>query len=82
MTAEPRLRGVEVTDGELLLDLTDGRQVPVALARIPRLASARPEALRHWEFLGDGEGIRWAELDEDLSLAGLLAESPETFRQG
>ena len=68
----PRGDGVRVTDDELIVALKDGRTVSVPLAWFPRLLRATPAQRQHWEFLGDGEGIHWPDIDEDLSVEGLL----------
>ena len=57
---------------ELVVRLVDGRRVAVPLEWFPRLAKATQAQLKNYELLGDGEGIHWPELDEDLSVAGLL----------
>lgn len=67
-----RADDVAVTDAELTVSLTDGRTISVPLAWFPRLMDGSPDQRAHWELLGDGEGIHWPELDEDLSVAGLL----------
>lgn len=69
----PLAREVEVTDTELIVALADGRKLSVPLAWFPRLLHATPEQRRQWEFLGDGEGLHWPQVDEDLSVEGLLA---------
>lgn len=68
----PLVRRVGLTDDELRVWLTDGRTISVPLARFPRLAGATMAQLREYEILGDGEGVHWPELDEDLSIEGLL----------
>ena len=68
----PLARDVAVDDVDLTVYLADGRRVSVPLAWYPRLQSANRLQLSHWEILGQGEGIRWPELDEDLSVAGIL----------
>ena len=69
---DPRAREVHVLDDELVVRLADGRTVSVPLTWFPRLLHAN-EAQRHnFELLGDGEGIHWPDVDEDLSIAGLL----------
>ncbi len=72
----PRAQHVEFTEDELVVYLQDGRKVSVPLAWFPRLLHATPEQRREWELLGDGEGIHWPQLDEDLSVAGLLRGTP------
>ena len=70
----------------LTVDLTDGRTVSVPLAWYPRLVHGTAAERNHWELLGEGEGIHWPELDEDISVAGLLlgrpsAESQRSYRR-
>ncbi len=72
----PLARRVEVTDDELRVELADGRRLSVPLVWFPRLVSASPEARAKFELLGDGEGVHWAEADEDISVAGLLVGAP------
>jgi hypothetical protein len=57
---------------ELTVDLVDGRRIAVPLAWFPRLLHASPRQRKKWELIGDGEGIRWPDLDEDLSVEGFL----------
>ncbi|HEX5502032.1 MAG TPA: DUF2442 domain-containing protein [Thermomicrobiales bacterium] len=52
--------------------LSDGRRISVPLAWVPRLAGATEAQRHHWELIGRGIGIHWPEVDEDLSVAGLL----------
>jgi len=68
-------RSVTVSDDEFRVALADGRSISVPLVWFPRLLQAAPSARNRWELLGDGEGIHWPEIDEDLSVAGLLAGS-------
>ena len=65
-------RDVRVLADELVVSLADGRGIAVPLVWFPRLAAASRAQLENWELLGDGEGIRWPEVDEDISVAGLL----------
>ena len=64
--------GVVVTDDTLSVDLADGRSVSVPLAWYPRLAHGTPGERENWRFIGQGEGIQWPALDEDISVAALL----------
>lgn len=57
----------------LTVELEDGRTVSVPLLWYPRLAHAAPKEREHWRFIGRGEGIHWPDLDEDISVANLLA---------
>lgn len=68
----PRARDVTVTDDELIVALTDGRRIAVPLDWFPRLRAVSLEARRRWTLLRRGPGIRWPEVDEDVSVAGLF----------
>lgn len=68
----PQALDVKCTDSDLIVNLADGRTISAPLVWFPRLSKATPEQLNVWELLGDGEGIHWPEVDEDLSVAGLL----------
>lgn len=71
----PLAHRVEFTDDDLVVSLVDGRKVIVPLLWFPRLANATKDQLKRYEILGDGEGLHWPEIDEDLSVAGLLRGS-------
>ncbi|MDT8404537.1 DUF2442 domain-containing protein [Sulfuriflexus sp.] len=68
----PLAQSVEFTDDDLIVSLLDGRKVTVPLVWFPRLSEATKTQLERYELLADGEGIHWPEIDEDLSVAGLL----------
>jgi len=70
---EPRAEQVHCTDDELVVRLADARTLAVPLVWFPRLASALPQVRAEFELLGDGQGIHWPALDEDISVLGLLA---------
>jgi hypothetical protein len=61
-----------VADGELVVELEDGRSVHVPLEWFPKLRDAAPEDLADWRLVGRGVGIHWPKLDEDISVRGLL----------
>ncbi|HWW24030.1 MAG TPA: DUF2442 domain-containing protein [Edaphobacter sp.] len=62
-----------IVDAELLrVTLADGRELAVPLEWFPRLRDATPEQRGHWRFIGRGQGIHWPDVDEDISVAGLL----------
>jgi hypothetical protein len=63
---------VSVTDDTLAVDLSDGRTLLVPLIWYPRLWHGTPEEREKWRLIGDGEGIHWPELDEDISIEGLI----------
>lgn len=61
------LRAV-VSEDELSVDLADGRTIIVPLVWYPRLLEGTPEERNNWRLIGDGEGLQWPDLDEDLSV--------------
>ena len=67
---------VKVTERALVVALRDGRSVSVPIEWYPRLAEGRPNERRHWELIGPGIGIHWPDLDEDISVEGLLLGLP------
>ena len=69
----PQAHNVKCTDAAIIVELIDGRTITAPLVWFPRLSQASKEQLTNWELLGDGEGIHWPEVDEDLSVADLLA---------
>jgi hypothetical protein len=77
---DPRVKEVAVTDDELLVVLADGRRLATPLTWFPRLLNATPEQRSNFEILGDGVGIHWPDVDEDLSAEGLLRGTPSASR--
>ena len=69
---EPRAYDIATTDDELVVTLVDGRTLTVPLAWFPRLMHATRDSRTNWELLGDGQGIHWPDIDEDISVHGLL----------
>jgi len=67
---------VTVTEDALIVDLTDGRTVSVPLAWYPRLLHATPEERNNWRLIGQGEGIHWPDLDEDISVENIVLGKP------
>lgn len=65
---------IDVMTDEYMLRvrLADGREIAAPLEFFPRLRDATPEQRLKWELLGDGYGIHWEEIDEDISVPGLL----------
>ncbi len=83
---QARAQIVSVSEDSLLVELTDGRTIIVPLVWYPRLWYANPEERQKFEILGGGEFIRWPDLDEDLSVSGLLlgrrsGESSESLKK-
>ncbi|MDD2880718.1 MAG: DUF2442 domain-containing protein [Rhodoferax sp.] len=73
---QPKAMAIVCSDDELRVSLTDGRTLSVPLAWFPRLAHATHTERADYEILGDGEGIHWPQVDEDISVVGLLAGQP------
>lgn len=69
---EARAHSVTVSDEALSVDLVDGRTVIVPLLWFPRLWHGSKEERNNLEIFGDGVYIHWPDLDEDLTVAGLL----------
>ncbi len=72
----PRAEDVRVTEDTLTVDLSDGRTISVPLGWFPRLVRATPEERNNWRLIGRGHGIHWEDIDEDISVEGLLAGKP------
>lgn len=72
----PKSEDVRVTKDTLSVDLSDGRTISVPLEWFPRLVHATPEERNNWRLIGRGHGIHWEDIDEDISVEGLLAGKP------
>jgi regulator of protease activity HflC (stomatin/prohibitin superfamily) len=73
---DARIVSVDVTDQAIIARLADGRIVSVPLAWSWRLSDATPLQRAHWEIIGDGQGVRWPDVDEDISLEGMFRGVP------
>ena len=83
---EARAQGVEVREDCLVVDLVDGRTIIAPLAWYPRLWHGNAQERANCEIIGDGAYLHWPDLDEDLTVAGILAgrrsgESPESLKK-
>ncbi|HSK75593.1 MAG TPA: DUF2442 domain-containing protein [Thermoanaerobaculia bacterium] len=76
VSVDPRIKTVSVDDAFIRFDLADGRTVGVPLAWSWRLSEATPEQRAHFEIIGDGQGVHWPDIDEDLSAQGMLTGVP------
>ena len=76
VSREPLVRDVEVSDDTITAHLADGRTISVPLAWSWRLSDATPEQRRHFQLVGNGEGIHWPDVDEDISVRGMLDGIP------
>jgi hypothetical protein len=74
--ADAVIRLVEVSDEEIVAKLSDGRTIAVPLAWSWRLSDAAPEARQNFRLIGGGQGVHWPEIDEDISLSGMLHGTP------
>ena len=83
LTTNPALASsVTCNDDELAVVLTDGRSLSVPIVWFPRIAKATASERAAYELLGNGEGIHWPQVDEDISVSGLLAGKPSAeFRR-
>ncbi len=70
---EPRAQDVRVSADNVVVELVDGRTLTVPLAWFPRLWYGSEDERTHLEIIGGGSYIHWPDLDEDLSVAGMLA---------
>ena len=76
-----RAMDVTLSEDALTVDLDDARTISVPLAWYPRLWHGTPEERNNWEITGAGNGIHWPELDEDVSVEGLLIGNPSGENQ-
>lgn len=77
---------VQVTADSLTVQLSDGRMISVPLGWYPRLSHGTSSERHNWCLIGDGTGIHWPDLDEDISVDNLLrgrpsAESQTSFKR-
>lgn len=74
--SEPRIKKVSVTNDEIIADLVDGRTISVPLVWSWRLSDATPKQRANFRLIGSGQGIHWPEIDEDISVEGMLHGIP------
>ena len=73
---EPRIQHARVTEDEIVARLEDGRVISVPLAWSWRLSDATPQQRAHFRLIGSGQGIHWPDVDEDISVEGMLHGVP------
>ena len=78
----PNVESATITKDTLSVDLSDGRTISVPLTWFPRLFHATPKERNNWRLIGKGQGIHWEDVDEDISVEGLLAGKPSGESQG
>lgn len=86
LTVDHEVFGTDVkfTDDAMTVILDDGRSISVPLTWYPRLLAGSPQERSKWELIGMGTGIHWPDLDEDISVEGIVAgrrsaESPSSL---
>jgi hypothetical protein len=82
----PNAENVTITDDTLSVDLSDGRTISIPVAWYPRLSHAKKKERKNWMLIGCGHGIHWKDIDEDISVEGLIAgkssgESQASFKK-
>ena len=73
---EPKLLDVRVSEEEIIAFLADGRTVSVPLVWSWRLSEASQKERENFQIMGDGHGIHWPDVDEDISVEGMLGGVP------
>jgi len=73
---EVRIKDITVTEDTITAQLMDGRTISVPLAWSWRLSEATPKQRSKWEIIGDGQGVHWPDIDEDISAEGMLYGIP------
>src|SRR6266540_3635756 len=76
VSVESRIGRIEVTDETITAHLVDGRVISVPLAWSWRLSDATPAQRANWQLIGDGHGVHWPDVDEDISAEGMLNGAP------
>lgn len=69
-------QNISITEDELILELSDGRTITIPLVWYPRLFHGTDAERNNWRFIGEGEGIHWPDLDEDISVEHLILGVP------
>jgi len=73
---EIKIKEISITEDTITAYLVDGRTISVPLAWSWRLSEATPAQRAHYEIIGDGQGIHWPDIDEDISAEGMLYGTP------
>src|SRR2546428_2475027 len=76
VSVKPRIDHVNVSDDTITAHLVDGRVISVPLAWSWRLSDATPAQRANWRLIGDGHGVHWPDIDEDISAEGMLNGVP------
>jgi hypothetical protein len=73
---EVRIKDISITEDTITAYLVDGRIISVPLAWSWRLSEATPEQRGNYEIIGDGQGVHWPAIDEDISAEGMMYGIP------
>lgn len=73
---EVKIKNIQITEDTITAQLVDGRTISVPLAWSWRLSEATPKQRAHYELVGDGQGVHWPDVDEDISAEGMLYGIP------
>jgi hypothetical protein len=73
---EVRIKDINISEDTITAHLIDGRTISVPLAWSWRLSEATPKQRANWEIIGEGHGVHWPEIDEDISAEGMLHGIP------
>jgi hypothetical protein len=76
VSVESRIANVMVSDETITAHLVDGRVISVPLAWSWRLSDATAAQRANWQLIGDGHGVHWPDVDEDISAEGMLSGIP------
>ena len=76
VSSDPRIEHVRVTEDEIIAQLVDGRVISVPLAWSWRLAEATAAQRANFRLIGTGQGVHWPDVDEDISVEGMLHGVP------
>ena len=72
ITREPVASAVHFDEYSVIFELEDGRSISAPLEWFPRLRDATSEQRSKWRLIGRGCGIHWPEIDEDISIPGIM----------
>ena len=75
-SSDPRIQDVQVTRDQIIAHLADGRVISVPLVWSWRLSEATSAQRANFRIIGTGQGIRWPDVDEDISVEGMLHGTP------
>jgi len=79
--ALPGAISVAVSNDTISVELSDGRTIAVPLSWYPRLLHATQKERKNWRLIGNGSGIHWEDIDEDISVIGIVSGRPSQESQ-